>query len=213
MKVIGLEDGYTAIEMLVVMVILGVVMGGIIAIFVSGLNADADSARRYQDQQDARVSVVRMTREIHAACTVSTPATYNTWTNSVTFYFGADGCVSGAKTVTWCTKASGSFYALYRGLGTMCAAATTKYADFVTASNIFVYLPPNSHVVAPTATNLGAGTAGTAIATQDNAWSLPRLHVGFTVDRGGIAHVDKYRLVDDITFRNGPRTCGAAVTC
>ena len=54
MKVIGVEDGYTVIEMLTVMVILSVVMGGIIAIFVSGLNADADSTRRYQDQQDAR---------------------------------------------------------------------------------------------------------------------------------------------------------------
>ena len=31
MKVIGVEDGYTVVEMLTVMVILGVVMGGIIA--------------------------------------------------------------------------------------------------------------------------------------------------------------------------------------
>jgi prepilin-type N-terminal cleavage/methylation domain-containing protein len=217
-KVIGLEDGYTAIEMLVVMVILGVVMGGIIAIFVSGLNADADSTRRYQDQQDARVSVVRMTREVHAACSVSTPNTYNTWMNTATFYFptypnGVYTCVSGATSVTWCTKASGSFYALYRGVGTTCAAATVKYADFVTASNVFVYLPPNSHLVTPTATTLGAGTAGTNIATQDNAWSLPRLHVAFTVDRGGSKHVDKYTLVDDITFRNGPRTCAGVATC
>jgi Tfp pilus assembly protein PilV len=212
-KVVGVEDGYTVIEMLTVMVILSVVMGGIIAIFVSGLNADADSTRRYQDQQDARVSLVRMTREIHAACTVATPATYNTWTNSMTFYFGSDSCVSGSHTVTWCTKASGSLYALYRGVGTTCAAATVMYADFVTASNIFVYLPPNSHLVSPTSTTLGAGTAGTNIVTQDNAWSLPRLHVAFTVDRGGSAKVDRYTLVDDITFRNGPRTCGAAVTC
>jgi prepilin-type N-terminal cleavage/methylation domain-containing protein len=203
-----MEEGYTVIEMLTVMVILSVVMGGVIAIFVSGLNSDADSTRRYQDQQDARVSLVRMTREIHAACTVATPATYNTWTNSMTFYFGSDSCVSGSHTVTWCTKASGSLYALYRGVGTTCSAATVKYADFVTASNIFVYLPPNSH-----ATSLGAGTAGANIATQDGAWSLPRLHVAFTVDRGGSTKLDSYTLVDDITFRNGPRTCGAAVTC
>ena len=91
------------------------------------MNADADSTRRYQDQQDARVSLVRMTREIHAACTVSAPNTYNTWTNSVTFYFPSDTCLSGAHSVTWCTKASGSMYALYRGVGTTCAAAMTKY--------------------------------------------------------------------------------------
>jgi type II secretory pathway pseudopilin PulG len=212
LKVIGAEGGYSAVELLIVMVILGVVVGGVLAIFTSGLNADADQTRRYQDQQDARVSLVRMTREVHAACTVSTPATYNTWTNSMTFYFPADNCASGAKTVTWCTKASGSAYALYRGLGTTCTAATTKYADFVTASNLFVYLPPNSHLIAPTNTTLGAGTTGTNIATQDNAWSLPRLHVSFTVDRMSKKH-DRYGLVDTITFRNGPRTCGAGVTC
>jgi prepilin-type N-terminal cleavage/methylation domain-containing protein len=212
-KVISVQDGYTAVEMLIVMVILGVVMGGIIAIFVSGINADADQTRRYQDQQDARTSLVRMTREVHAACTVSAPNTYNTWTSGVTFYFPADSCVAGTKSVTWCTKTSGSAYALYRGLGTSCASATTKYADFVTASNIFVFLPPNSHLVAPTTTTLGAGTASTNIVTQDNAWSLPRLHVQFTVDRGGSKKVDRYTLVDDITFRNAQRTCGAAVTC
>jgi Tfp pilus assembly protein PilV len=213
LKVIGVEDGYTTIEMLIVMVILGVVMGGIIAVFVAGISADADSSRRYQDQQDARVSLVRMTREIHAACTVSAPNTYNTWTNSVTFYFPSDTCASGTHSVTWCTKASGSLYALYRGVGTTCTSATVKYADYVTTSNIFVYLPPNSHLIAPTATTLGAGTAGTNIATQDNAYSLPRLHVDFTVDRGSSKKVDRYHLLDDITFRNGPRTCGASVTC
>ena len=211
MKVISAQDGYSAIEMLTVMVILSVIMGGIIAVFVSGLNADADQTRRYQDQQGARVSVVRMTREIHAACTVSTPNTYNTWTNSVTFYFASDNCVSGANSVTWCTKASGSAYALYRGVGTTCAAATTMYADFVTASNIFVYLPPNSHLV--TSTSLGGGTGAGFIATQDGAYALPRLHLAFTVDRGGSTKVDRYTLVDDITFRNGPRTCGASATC
>ena len=100
MKLIGAEGGYSAVEMLTVMVILGVIMGGIISVFVAGVNADADQSRRYQDQQDARVSVVRMTREIHGACTVSAPATYNTWTNSATFYFPSDSCVSGANSVT-----------------------------------------------------------------------------------------------------------------
>jgi prepilin-type N-terminal cleavage/methylation domain-containing protein len=215
-KVTGLEDGYTVIEMLIVMVILGVVMGGVLAIFVSGMNADADSTRRYQDQQDARGSLVRMTREVHGACSVAAPNTYNTWTNSVTIYYptfpgGTYTCASSATSVTWCTKASGSLYALYRGIGTTCAAATTKYADFVTASNVFVYLPPNSHLM--TATALGAGTAATNIQTQDNAYALPRLHVAFTVDRGTSKSVDRYSIVDDITFRNGVRTCGAAVTC
>ncbi len=210
MTLAGGEGGYSMVEMLTVLAILGVIVGGISTIFVAGVNADADQTRRYQAQQDARVSLARMTREIHAACTISTPNTYNTWTNSVTVYFSSDGCASGTHTVTWCTKASGSLYGLYRGVGTTCAAATTQYADFVTASNVFVYLPPNSHLV--TSSSLGTGTAAGAILTQDGSYVLPRLHVGLTINRNATKH-DAYTLADDIAFRNGPRTCNGAASC
>jgi prepilin-type N-terminal cleavage/methylation domain-containing protein len=209
-RVIGAEDGYSLIELIIVMAILSVIVGGIVSVLASGINANADQTRRYQAQQDARVSLVRMTREIHSACTISSPNTYNTWTNSVTVYFPSDNCASGTHSVTWCTKASGSVYALYRGIGTTCTAATAKYAAFVTASNIFVYLPPNSHLA--TATSLGGGTGVGSIATIDGAFALPRLHVAFTVDPNPRKR-DRYTLIDDITFRNGPRTCGAAATC
>lgn len=197
------------VEMLTVLAIMGVIVGGIATIFVAGINADADQTRRYQAQQDARVSLAKMTREVHAACTISAPNTYNTWTNSVTIYFPADSCASGTRSVTWCTKASGSLYALYRGVGTTCAAATTQYADFVTAANVFVYLPPNSHLATST---IGGGTGAGAIVTQDASYVLPRLHLGLTVNRNAAKH-DAYALVDDIAFRNGPRTCGGTASC
>ena len=198
------------VEMLTVLAIMGVIVGGVATIFVAGINADADQTRRYQAQQDVRVSLAKMTREIHAACTISAPNTYNTWTNSVTIYVPADSCASGARSVTWCTKASGSLYALYRGVGTTCASATTQYADFVTAANVFVYLPPNSHLA--TSASLGGGTGAGAILTQDASYVLPRLHVGLTVNRNATKH-DAYTLVDDIAFRNGPRTCGGTASC
>ncbi len=206
---LGSQGGYSMVELLIVLAILGVVVGGIATIFVAGINADADQTRRYQAQQDSRVSLAHMTREIHAACTVSTPNTYNTWTNSVTLYFPSDSCASGSHSITWCTKSSGSAYALYRGVGTTCAAATTQYADFVRASNAFVYLPPNSHLATST---LGGGTGAGAIVTQDGSYVLPRLHVGFTANRNPSKH-DGYTLVDDIAFRNGPRTCGGVASC
>lgn len=198
------EGGYSLVELVVVMAILGVIVGGISTLFVSGINADADQTRRYQAQQDGRVALDRMRREIHAACTVSNPGTYNTWETSITLYFPADACAAGARTVSWCTTGSGNRYALYRIVSSSCAGATAKYADYLTSNNIFVYVPPNAHV-----TSLGGGAGGTS--TQDGSSSLPRLHVDLTVNRNPARIRDQFRLVDDIAFRNGPRACSSGV--
>src|SRR3954466_7314157 len=96
------------------MAILGVILGAIVTLFAAGINADADQNRRYQAQQDAKVALDKMRREGHSACTVSAPATYNTWMSSVTFYYPSDTCGSGTHSITWCTKATGSTWALYR---------------------------------------------------------------------------------------------------
>jgi prepilin-type N-terminal cleavage/methylation domain-containing protein len=206
--VIAREDGYSLVELLTVLVILGVVVGGIVTLFTAGLNADADQNRRYQSQQDGRVALDKMRREIHASCTVSNPTTYNTAESAVTLYFASDSCASGTHSVTWCTSGSGTRYALYRIVATSCTGATIKYADYLTSRNIFTYLPPSSHV-----TTLGGGTGSGAITTQDGSSTLPRLHVDMTLNRKPTKSTDAYRLVDDIAFRNGPRACASGATC
>jgi prepilin-type N-terminal cleavage/methylation domain-containing protein len=202
--VIGEDRGYSLIEMLVVMTILGVIVGGIVSLFASGINASADQTRRYQAQQDAGIALNKMRREIHGACTVSNPATYNTPESSVTLYFATDSCASGTHTVTWCTSGSGTRYGLYRIVATSCAGATAKFADYLTGPNIFTYLPPNSHPG-----TLGGGTG--LITTQDGSNSLPRLHVDMTINRQTSKPKDAYHVVDDIALRNGPRACGVGV--
>ncbi|HEY6960915.1 MAG TPA: type II secretion system protein [Gaiellaceae bacterium] len=198
------EGGYSLVELLVVMAILGTIVGGIVTLFATGINADADQTRRYQAQQDGRVALDRMRREIHAACTVSNPSTYNTWESSITLYFASDSCGSGTHTVSWCTSGSGTRYALYRIVSTSCTGATQKFADYLTTNQIFVYLPPNSHT-----TSLGGGSGG--IATIDGSNTLPRLHVDLQINRQPAKSVDRYRLIDDIAFRNGPRACSSGV--
>lgn len=201
--------GYTLAEMVVVMAILGVVVGGIVLLFARGINADADQTRRFQDQQDARLALDKMRREIHAACTVSNPSTYNTPESSVTLYFATDSCASGTHTVTWCTTGSGTDYTLYRIVATSCTGATQRFAEDLTTGTIFTYLPPNSYV-----TTLGGGTASTAITTNVGNSVLPRLHVSFTVNRKSSQTHDGYTVVDDIAFRNGPRSCvSGAASC
>ena len=206
------EGGYTLVELLTVMLILGVVLGAIVALFAAGINADADQNRRFQAQQDAKVALDKIRREGHAACTVSAPNTYNTWMNSVTFYFPSDSCASGTHSVTWCTKASGTTYTLYRAVATSCPASPTQsFASNLTGGNVFAYLPPGSHLLS--SASVGQGTAGTYIATQDGSNVLPRLHIDMTINVSATKSNDAFHIVDDIAFRNGPRACSGTASC
>lgn len=207
---LGDEGGQSLVELLVVTVILATVVGGLTTLFAAGINADADQNRRFQAQQDARLALDEMRREIHAACTVSNPATYNTWESSVTFYMATDSCVSGSHSVTYCvvSLANPVRYALFRNVGTACGATNQKLADYLVAQNVFAYLPPNSHLA--TATAVGQGTSSSYIVTQDGSNTLPRLHVDLTINQNSRRH-DAYRLYDDIAFRNGPRACSTGV--
>ena len=207
---LGGEGGYSLVEMITVMAILGVVLGGVVTLFTAGIKADSDQNQRFQAQQDTRLALDKLRRDIHPSCTISTPATYNTWTNSVTLYSSADNCTSGSHSVTWCTAASGSKFILQRTIATSCTGTLVTVADSLTSANVFAYIPPNSHLA--TSTSVGLGTGASYITTQDAAYSAPRLHVDLTINRQGATH--SYRLVDDIAFRNGPRTCGVGVaTC
>lgn len=197
------EGGYSLVELVVVMAILGVVVGGIVTVFTAGINADADQTRRYQAQEDGRLALNKIRRDVHSSCTDSTPATYNTWQSSVTLYMSADACAAGANSITWCATGSGNTYALMRVVGTTCTGGV-KMADFLTTNMAFAYLPPNAHV-----TTVGTGAAG--ISTIDGSYSLPRLHVDFHINRNPAKPRDEFHAVDDVVFRNGPRACGAGV--
>jgi len=61
------HDGYTLVELLVAMVILGTITSAVTVLFVQASTAEADMNRRFKAQQDARVAVDRMRREVHCA--------------------------------------------------------------------------------------------------------------------------------------------------
>lgn len=197
------EGGYTLAEMVVVMAILGVVVGSIVLLFARGLTADADQTRRFHSQQDARLALDKLRREIHAACAVSNPSIYNTPESSVTLYFvnSSGTCASSSTSVSWCASGSGTRYALYRIVSTSCTGATQKFADYLTSATIFTYFPPNSY----------ATTSGTLVTAAGNS-TLPRLHVSMTVNLKPTKTIDQFKVSDDIVFRNGPRSCSGA-TC
>lgn len=204
----GGEDGFTTVELITVMAILGTVLGALVALFAAGMSSSANQNARYQSQQELRVAMDRLRGEIHTACTISTPSTYNTAMSSVTIYYGTDNCVAGTHTVTWCALGSGSTYSLYRKQASTCTGATQRFARHLTSGTVFTYLPPNSHLV--TSTSLNQGTSSSYIVTQDGSSALARLHVSLASNQGR-SNDHTYRLVGDIAFRTGPRACATGV--
>lgn len=61
------EDGYSLVELLIVLLILGVVVGGLTQLFTSGANSEIDQNNRAQAQQQARVGLDRLRREARCA--------------------------------------------------------------------------------------------------------------------------------------------------
>ena len=142
---VGGERGYTLVEMITVMALMGVVMGGITTLFVNGTNAEVDQNNRFQAQLNARLSLDKIRREVHCATSVTLSGTasngyYPTMTEN------PSGC--GGTQYSWCTGAvagSTQRYRLYRQSGATCSSSTgTRYADYLTKGEVFAYVAQSS---------------------------------------------------------------------
>jgi prepilin-type N-terminal cleavage/methylation domain-containing protein len=139
-RLFAAEHGYTLIELLQVMVILGVIVGALTALFVQASNAELDMNRRFQAQQEARVAVDRMRREIHCSSGI-TPAG-NASSIAVTIPSQCPTSGGAAITVTYRTVlVSTGRYKLERQVG---AGPITKLADYIRVGNVFTYTAPTT---------------------------------------------------------------------
>jgi len=116
------------------MAILGIVLGGIVTLMVSGTRAEVDMNRRFQAQQEARLAADRMRAEIHcaSALTLTNPA-------AITIALPAScPTASGtAQNVTYDTaQVSTGRYQLRR--------AGSAIADYVTTGDVFAYAAPSA---------------------------------------------------------------------
>ena len=127
------ESGVSLIEMLTVMVIMGVVMGGLVTMLAQGSNAEVDMNNRFQAQVSARLGLDRLRRDLHCS---SGPHTQTT--PSATSVVLDVPCVS-SGVISWCTSGSGSRYGLYRSLTTTCSSSSPKLVDYLTSGNAFWY--------------------------------------------------------------------------
>ena len=129
----GNERGYTMVEMLVVMSILGIVIAGLTSVFVSGGRAELDLNRRFQSHQEARLALDKIKVVLHCASSAEVDATAGY------LKIAEDNCSS--THVTYCALTDplmSSRYALYRTTNvtsTRCTASDTnmvKIADYLT---------------------------------------------------------------------------------
>ncbi|HYZ18576.1 MAG TPA: type II secretion system protein [Gaiellaceae bacterium] len=126
------ERGYTLVELVTVMAILGVVVGALTTLFVRAMNAEVDANRRFRAQQDARVAVDRMRREIHCSSAI-TPTGVST-SISVTLPAQCPSAGGSQTTVTYDLAGSGQRFQLRRN--------SVVLADYVTNQNGFNYTAP-----------------------------------------------------------------------
>lgn len=171
------EGGYQLMELLTVMVILSVVMGAISTMLVEGSNAEIDMNNRFQAQTNARLALDTLRREVHCSSLVTTSVS-----TTVTLTLPSQcPTAHGQTSVTWCTKASGSTYQLWRYNGAACSGTGVRKAEYLTSSGIFTYLAQSTS-------------------------SLAKLSVTLPVNLTPSHPERVYTLNDDIVLRNSTRT-------
>jgi prepilin-type N-terminal cleavage/methylation domain-containing protein len=206
------EAGYTLLELLTVLAIMGVVLTGLTTSFAAGLNAEAGTISRAQAQQNARLALDRMRIDIHCASGAPAPQEnpYGGFTLTLTESPNVCPAVTTSSSgVQWCTipyPGSTTHWQLFRFLGTQLSdcgggGVSTLLVDYIT--------PPSAGWPSNT------GTSPTPSDWAGNLWptapscpvgSLPVVSLSMTVNIDPDTHPERaYNLTDAIALRNALR--------
>lgn len=217
------EEGYTLIELLTVMVVMGIVMTAIISGFVSATTAEAAQTRREQANQNARLALQRMRVDIHCATGVTsvdqngqggftlTLAELSTGDGSCP---GVIPSTSNEAGVQWCTRqpaGSTTRWVLYRYLGN----TTADCPDSPTATFEVDYIATPPAGWPQNSISLAYGGVGAPLTWNGNLWptaatctsgTLPTVAIDLNVTVDPVARANEhYELRDAIALRNAPR--------
>jgi prepilin-type N-terminal cleavage/methylation domain-containing protein len=127
------EGGFSLVELLVSMLILGVIIGGLVTAFTSATVAHTDLSRRYEAQADGRLALSKIRREAHCASAVSL-----TGTTLVTLTLPS-GCPTGSGSVTWCVSGTELFRI---ATATSTCAGGIRWAQYVQTAGVTVFALP-----------------------------------------------------------------------
>jgi prepilin-type N-terminal cleavage/methylation domain-containing protein len=170
--------GYTLIELIVVLSIFTIVVTALVQLFTSGAKAELDMNRRFQAQQEARLALDRMRRELHCASSITsgtdTDGDGNVASITVSLPSQCPSAKGVAITVVYDTSlVATNRYKVRRTQG----SSVVPIADYITNHDPFEYTAPS------------ASTRGL-------------LHVDFPVNVYPNEGWKQWRLVDDIVLRN-----------
>jgi prepilin-type N-terminal cleavage/methylation domain-containing protein len=219
------ERGYTLVELLVAMVILGIIIAPLITSFTTALAQETQQARRNDAQSNARVALQRMRLDLHCATGVTSVEqnAYGGFTLTLTendYNHPLGWCPevvpSGTTTtgVEWCTipfTGSTTRFVLYRYTGT--GATTCNGGSGSTFQVDYLAAPPNGWPTNSTALD-STGTV-TPSTWTGNIWPTPptcstgtlrTISVDMNVAIDPVANaLDHYELQDTIGLRNVDR--------
>jgi type II secretory pathway pseudopilin PulG len=184
------EGGYALTELLTVLAILTIVLGGLTALFVSATTAEVDMRKRFEAQQEARLAVDALRREVHCASAISQPSS----PSAIVTLTLPSGCPSGSGTFSWCTVSAGTNrYQLYRSAAATCDSSGKQYADYLTPDLTSSDQTP----VCGSPASLCAFEYSAPTAT-----TRAKLKVEFPVDLDPVDASRAYKLVDALVLRN-----------
>jgi type II secretory pathway pseudopilin PulG len=127
------EHGYSLIELLWVMILMGTIMTALTAIFVSGTKSEVALNDRFRAQQGVVVSLDRLRRDVHCASAATA--------SSATAVTLAVPCAPGGV-VKWCTTGTSARYTLHRlATSATCGSTSPPYAEYLTTGSVFSYEP------------------------------------------------------------------------
>ena len=192
-RALAAQDGFTLIELIVVMVVMLIILAPLSGSFVSALGAQVDQTRRFDAQENARQALDRMRKDIHCAHGVTDPYTNDAGGQTIvmteTNVTGTAECpgllAQNASAVQWCTipvVGATNRYQLYRENdqdNTCDGAASTFMVDYLTQADLWA--------------------SPTCVTGQ-----FPTVSVTMPVNVDPVNHaVSTYTLSDEIALRNG----------
>jgi Tfp pilus assembly protein PilW len=173
------RSGYTLVELLAVLSIFMIVVTALTALFVSGAKAERDANNRFQAQQNARLALDRLRRELHCSSGVT-----NTDGSALT---GSPVTAIRVALSSYCPAAHGvtttvDYQAVAKGAGRwelrrVQGGTSIAIADYLVEDEVFTY-------------------------TAQSGSSRALLHVDFPVNVNPNEGWKTWRLVDDIVLRN-----------
>jgi prepilin-type N-terminal cleavage/methylation domain-containing protein len=133
------DSGFSLVELIITMVVMGIVMGGLANIFISGERASADATARVTSQQSVRAAFDRLEYEVR--CATSATLLSKVGSNGGGVYLSLPvQCAHANGDVSWCYSGG----SLVRKAATSCTGSAQTYVTSVTSTTPFSCYSPVS---------------------------------------------------------------------